>query len=157
MNEINIRSASLDDLPILYEFEQGIVEAERPFDPTIKSGQVNYYDIMAMILSKDTEVVAAIDGNELVGSGYLDIKKSKPFLKHEYFGYIGFMYVKHEYRGKGVGQKIIENLKSWAKSRNLNEIRLDVYDDNHRAVGAYEKAGFKKHLVEMRMEIGTGF
>jgi len=44
-------------------------------------------------------------------------------------------------------------LKNWCKSKNLNEIQLQVYDENNSAIRAYEKAGFKKHMVIMRMEI----
>jgi len=63
------------------------------------------------------------------------------------------MFVKPEHRGKGISQKIIEKLVTWAKSKNFNELRLDAYDDNLSAIKAYEKFGFKKHLVEMRIEI----
>lgn len=63
------------------------------------------------------------------------------------------MYVDPEYFGNGINKKIIDELKIWALSRNINEIRLDVYSDNLAAVKAYEKAGLKKHLINMRMEI----
>ena len=153
MANIDFRSAVLEDLPVLYEFEQGVIHAERPFDPTLKTGHINYYDIKAMIESDDTEVLVALVNDELVASAYVKIKKAKPYLKFDYYAYVGFMFVTPEYRGKGISQKVIDELISWAKSRGLNEIRLDVYDDNLNAVRAYEKRGFKKHLVEMRMEI----
>lgn len=41
-----VRIATLKDLPTLLAFEQGVIEAERPFDPTIKAGNINYYDIL---------------------------------------------------------------------------------------------------------------
>jgi ribosomal protein S18 acetylase RimI-like enzyme len=63
------------------------------------------------------------------------------------------MYVKPQYRRKGISQRVLDELISWAKSRDLDEIRLDVYDDNQNAIRAYEKRGFKKHFIEMRMEI----
>ena len=153
MDKINFRSAALNDLPTLFEFEQGIITAERPFDPTLKTEQINYYDIKAMIESNDTEVVVALINKEIIASGYVQIKKANPYLKFDQFGYIGFMFVKPEYRGKGISQKIIEQLKLWAKSKGINELRLDVYEDNHKAVSAYERFGFKKHLVEMRIGI----
>ena len=63
------------------------------------------------------------------------------------------MFVLPEHRGKGIAKKIIEKLKIWATSKNLTEMRLTVYDDNHQAIKAYEKAGMKKHIIEMRMTI----
>jgi len=36
MNQITIRKATFDDLATLFLFEQGVIEAERPFDSTLK-------------------------------------------------------------------------------------------------------------------------
>lgn len=45
MNLIYIRKAQLSDLATLLEFEQGIITAERPYDPTLKEEKIHYYDI----------------------------------------------------------------------------------------------------------------
>ncbi len=63
------------------------------------------------------------------------------------------MYTAPNYRGMGINQSIIKALLQWAKKKGLSEIRLQVYDENVAAVKAYEKAGFRKNLVEMRMNI----
>lgn len=153
MKDIYIRIATLEDLPTLLEFEQGVILAERPFSPTLRTGHINYYDIQALIRSDNSEVFVALIDKEIVSSGYVRIEKAKPYVQHDFYAYLGFMYVKPTFRGKGVNQKVIEALKRWAKSREVYEIRLDVYEENIPAIKAYEKAGFKKHLVEMRMKI----
>jgi len=33
---ISIRKATTEDLPVLFEFEQGVLRAERPMDGTLK-------------------------------------------------------------------------------------------------------------------------
>ena len=151
--EIIIRSAILEDLPILYDFEQGIIDYERPFDETLKTGKINYYDLEAMIGSKKTEVAVAVVNREIVGSGYVKIKKGKSYLQHDIYGYLGFMFVKPDFRGLGINRQIISHLKDWARSINISELRLDAYDENLSAVKAYEKAGFRKQLVNMRMKL----
>lgn len=151
MGQITIRPATLDDLGTLLTFEQGVVTTERPFDPTLKEGEIHYYDIAAMIKAPHVEVIVAILNNEVVGSGYARIEDSKIYLKHPKHAYLGFMYVKPEHRGKGINQKIIETLKQWAISQGMTELKLDVYNDNLPAIKAYEKAGFSKLLVEMRL------
>ena len=50
------RLATLDDIPTLLEFEQGVINAERPMDPTIKDGDINYYDISEIITSNESDV-----------------------------------------------------------------------------------------------------
>lgn len=153
MNDVKIRSAVLDDLPILYDFEQGIIAVERPWDPTLKEGHINYYDIRAMIESDASEVMVATVNDLIVGSGYVKIKKALPYLKFETYAFVGFMFVRSEYRGQGISHQIITSLAAWAKANNLTELRLGVYDDNSSAIRAYEKSGMKKHFVEMRMTI----
>jgi RimJ/RimL family protein N-acetyltransferase len=153
MNKINIRKARLEDLNILLEFEQGIITAERPFDPTLKEGKINYYDIEKMITASHIEVLIAVIDSEIVGSGYARIETAKPYLNHENYAYLGFMYTDPKHRGKGVNANIIEALKKWCQSQNITELRLDVYNDNPSAIRAYEKVGFKKHLVNMRVEL----
>ena len=42
LDAIAIREANLDDLEILLKFEQGVIEAERPLDPFLKEGAIQY-------------------------------------------------------------------------------------------------------------------
>lgn len=151
MNEILIRKASFQDADILLGFEQGVINAEREFDPTLKKGSINYYDIRNMIVSPKVEIVVAVLNQEIIGSGYARIEDSKPYLQHQSHAYLGFMYVAPDHRGKGVNKKIMEALKEWAISQNMTEMRLDVYQNNNTAIKAYEKFGFTKHMIEMRI------
>lgn len=153
MEQIRIREATLNDLDVLLTFEQGIIAAERPFDPTIKEGEVLYYDIAAMIYEPHISVVVAEADGKVIGSGYARIEDAKPFLKHTQHAYLGFMYVVPEFRGKGVNSLIVGNLAEWARRQGIREMILEVYHQNGPAVRAYEKAGFAGHLLQMRMPI----
>lgn len=151
--KIDIRSTREEEINLLLEFEKGIIEAERPYDNTLKEGEIHYYDLLELIKSDEAEVVVAVVNEELVGSGYAKIKTAKPYQKHTHFAYLGFMFVKPEFRGKGINQMILEALINWAKSKGISEIRLEVYDDNLIAKKAYLKAGFMPNLLEMRIEV----
>ncbi len=151
MNHVTIRKASIEDLPQLRVFEQGVIEAERPFDKTLKKGSIEYYDLEAMIMAEHIELLVAEVKGKLIGSGYARIENAKTYLQHQKHAYLGFMYVLPAYRGQAINQKIIEALKHWAVHRQITEFRLDVYFENLPAIKAYEKAGFGKHMIEMRM------
>ncbi|MGZ3752324.1 MAG: GNAT family N-acetyltransferase [Mucilaginibacter sp.] len=153
MDEIKVRKAHPGDLEILFGFEKGIMVAERPLDPTIQEGDIHYYDLAAMIDAPNVEIVVAELGAEIIGSGYARIETSKIYLKHQKHAYLGFMYVKPAHRGKGVNKKVIDVLQQWALEQNVTEFRLEVYHDNLPAIRAYEKLGFSRLLVEMRMEV----
>ncbi len=150
---MKIRKAETADLATLLAFEQEIITAERPFDPTLKESYFHYYDIQALIQAENAEVLVAEINGELAGSGYAQIREAIDYVKYTQFAYLGFMYVKPDYRGKGVIQAILEGLKKWALHRNILEIRLEVYDENLTAKKAYHKAGFAPALLEMRLEL----
>jgi len=151
---ITIRPAANTDLPKLAEFLQTLVDAERPFDPTLKEGEIFYYDIQELISDKATEIMVVESNNEIIGSGYAQIRSAKPYEKHEVFGYLGFMFVSPEFRGQGISGLLLTALKKWILDQGITEVRLQVYDENEAAVRAYEKAGFKKIVTTMRCDIG---
>jgi ribosomal protein S18 acetylase RimI-like enzyme len=150
---VTTRTATTSDLPTLLAFEQGVIAAERPFDPTIADDPVRYYDFDRLLRSASAEVVVAELDGEIVGSGYVRIDDAEPFLRHRHHGYLGFMYVRPEHRGRGINRVVIEALERWAKRRGLTELRLEVYLHNRDAVRAYERAGFTEHMLQMRKPI----
>lgn len=151
--KVSVRSATRHDLRTLLDFEQGIVAAERPYDHTLKADPINYYDIGALIESDDAEVaVLEVDG-DIVGSGYAQKRRSIDYAVHEYHAFLGFMYVRPDHRGKGLNKVLLDHLLSWAKTNDLPEVHLTVYHDNQAAVRAYEKAGFSRFLMEMRLNV----
>jgi GNAT superfamily N-acetyltransferase len=151
MSDFIVRTATLGDLSVLLEFEQGIIKAERPMDPTLADDPITYYDISEMIVSENSEVVVVEYNSKVIASGYAKIKKARNYLDHEFYSYLGFMFTAPDFRGKGVNKLIVDKLHSWSISKGLKEIRLTVYDENPAAIKAYEKVGFKKHLIEMRL------
>ena len=148
-----VRSARQDDLPVLLAFEQGIIAAERPYDHTLKPDPISYYDIVELIASDDAEVAVIERDGQVVASGFAMRKVSKAYVQDEYHAYLGFMYVSQDYRGRGLNKRLLEHLSDWAKANDLREIRLTVYSDNAPAIRAYEKAGFRSHILEMRLNL----
>ena len=141
------------DMPVLLQFEQGVIRAERPFDSTLDNDPINYYDLHQLITAPHIQLLVAQAGDELIGSGYARIETAKPYLRHRQYAYLGFMFVVEAWRGKGVNKLILDALKEWALSRNITELRLEVYSENEPALRAYEKAGFSRLMIEMRIAI----
>jgi GNAT superfamily N-acetyltransferase len=119
MEHITYRTATLDDLSTLLDFEYGIITFERAFDSNLKPDPTHYYDLKAMILSNDVEVLVAYKDSELIGSGYAKIANAKPYHINSEYAYLGFMYVSPEYRGKGIIQNIINRLLQWTKKNEV--------------------------------------
>ncbi|MEQ1763401.1 MAG: GNAT family N-acetyltransferase [Pyrinomonadaceae bacterium] len=154
MENIKIREAELKDLDTLLEFEQGVIEAERPFDAGLKPDPINYYDIEQLVASPDVRfAVAEVDGKP-VGCGYARIEEAKPYLQYDRQSYLGLMYVLPDFRRRGINNLILDDLYRWALSKGVTDICLEVYPDNTSAVRAYEKAGFSPYLLQMQATIG---
>ena len=151
MINIIIRAAVQADLPILKEFEQGIIATERPFNDSLKSEYICYYDIGALIDGENSRVLVAEDDGVIVGSGYARIRESKAHLTHDFHVYLGFMYVAPTHRGQGINQLVIQALISWGKNQGMQDFYLEAYADNNSAIKAYEKLGFTTSLIEMKL------
>lgn len=149
------REAKMTDIPRLLEMEQGVVEAERPFNPEIKPGNPTYYDLEALIDSDLAYVLVVEDEGRIIGSGYAKIQVSKEIFTHEQNGYLGFMYVEPEYRGKGINQQVVKKLNQWCVDKGQTHVYLEVYAENQAAIRAYEKAGFEPCLIEMKYRLPT--
>lgn len=148
-----VREANENDLPILLQFEQGVIAAERPFDPTLKPDPVHYYDLIEMLSAPHIHLVVAELDNKVVASGYARIETARHFVKHHEHAYLGFMYTLPEYRGRGINMKILDELRRWSLSHGISEMQLEVYNDNSPAIKAYEKAGFVRHMITMRRSV----
>lgn len=150
---ITIRRATTSDLPVLFEFEQGVIARERPFDPTLKEGHINYYELEKMLQQDHVMIaVAEVDGL-VVGSGYARIETAKPYNEYEQYAYLGFMFVREEFRGQGINALVLEALEHWCLSKGIHEMRLEVYVENENALRAYEKQGFGKLMYVMRKSV----
>ena len=152
--DISIRRATSADLPKLAEFLQFLVAAERPFDPTLKEGEIFYYNIEEFISDEKSEILVIDYKHQIIGCGYAQVRSAKPYQKFESFGYLGFMFVNPEFRGNGLNNLLLDDLKKWVLSKGITEIRLEVYTENEPAIRAYEKAGFKQISTTMRCDIG---
>jgi GNAT superfamily N-acetyltransferase len=149
--DITIRQAVHADIPELLKMEQGVITSERPFDPTIAPDPVHYYDLEALLANERAVVLVACDGQTIVSSGYAMEKRARHYLDHEAYAYLGFMYTLPHYRGQGINGLLIRALQKWSLDHGLEEMRLTVYNDNLPALRSYEKVGFSRHIIEMRL------
>lgn len=64
--------------------------------------------------------------------------------------YIAGIFVKRNYRGHGIGSKLIDFLK-----QKHNRLRLSVYKENQAAFNFYERRGFKLIKTDIDQETGA--
>lgn len=60
----------------------------------------------------------------------------------------------NEYRGKGLGRRLVEHVLAWAKTDGMTRITLLADRDNKAALGFYRKLGFEhSHMVVLRRRL----
>ena len=65
-----IREALQCELPELREFEQKVVEAERPFNSAIKSEGATYYDLDNLLKDDLSQLLVIEDKSQIIATGY---------------------------------------------------------------------------------------
>jgi ribosomal protein S18 acetylase RimI-like enzyme len=153
MEHLRIRKALPGDLVLLRQFEQDLIAAERPFTNLFKPDPIYYYHLEEMLSDPDIDLLLAEIDGEPVASGYARIEQAKHYYRPERQAYLGMMYVVPAYRGKGINSLMMDELKRLLRQRGVTELCLEVFSENQSAIKAYEKAGFKNYIFQMRMTL----
>lgn len=151
--EVTFREALPSDKETLLLLEQQVVEAERPYNADIRGEGAYYYNIDELIASEQACLLVGLVGDQIVATGYAQLRESKGSLVHDKHSYLGFMLVLEEFRGLGINKLIMDLLLTWSRDQGASHVYLDVYDENESAVKAYKKVGFEKSLVEMKLKL----
>lgn len=93
------------------------------------------------IISANNPTYYALDTNDRV-VGWCDIvPHGDPHTKHRATLGMGIL---EEFRGRGIGSKLMASALEHAKTCGLEKIELSVYTTNERAIALYKKHGFEQ-------------
>ncbi len=100
-------------------------------------------------------IFVAVDSNGVVGtiSVFLEEKINRGTRSNGRLfsvAHIEEMVVAAECRGKGLGKQLVDHAVKFSKQAGAYKIILDCSEEN---VGFYEKCGFFKHEISMRMNL----
>ncbi|WNF23779.1 GNAT family N-acetyltransferase [Mesobacillus jeotgali] len=86
-------------------------------------------------------------------AGWVLIDRSLDWFTHKEIGWINDVYVKQEYRQNGIAKSLIEQSLVEFKHLGYDDVRLNVFSFNEKAIHLYEKLGFKDVSKLMRIEL----
>ena len=115
-------------------------------------------DYFARRLNKELVAFVARDEGRLLATAYLLIveKPANPALPNGLEGEVLSVFTEKEYRGQGIGTRLLRNLVDYAKARQLCRIDLKATEEGY---GLYKKLGFadKDHKYkDMRLKLSQG-
>jgi ribosomal protein S18 acetylase RimI-like enzyme len=86
-------------------------------------------DSVAFFVIRDGGAPAGCGGIKLFGTAYGEIKR---------------MYVRPQFRGRGLARLLLDHLADHARSRGVRILRLETGIHQHAAIRLYERAGFRR-------------
>lgn len=154
--KLSVKMASLDELETLMEWRMRVLaevfsDSKQPDWEEIRKNNEAYYK---EALSDSTHTACFVineESGEIIGCGGICYQREMPSPDNltGTNGYLMNIYTLPEYRGHGVGRKIIEFLISDAKERGTEKIYLES------SVGAkqlYRENGFSDMKDYMKLE-----
>jgi GNAT superfamily N-acetyltransferase len=144
-----IRRAALGDVDLFLELWLALHGADpQPERAAVRVSSLHRY--FAEHLSKDVHVWVAEEDDQLVACCGL-VLQTRPPTTHNLSGlesHILNMYTRPEYRGRGIGTRLVNEALAAARELGAGRVRLDA-SDMGRPV--YEKAGFVPNGAAMQI------
>jgi GNAT superfamily N-acetyltransferase len=92
----------------------------------------NNHDVCGLVYEQESKII-----------GIVHYRKMPSPLRGEYIGFLDDLFVEPNHRKKGVGEKIIREIKEISKRNNWNLVRWITLDDNIKAKSLYKKLSKK--------------
>jgi RimJ/RimL family protein N-acetyltransferase len=143
--DVDIREADLDDAVSLRNYASELFGEhlpglyERPV-PTL-ADEVQFVESYRKPVN--SVLLVAEDGGRVVGLlGLL----GRELPQEAHVGSVGIS-VRRDYRGRGVGTRLIETLFEWARQHGIRRIEIEAFANNPGAIRLYEAMGFVREGV----------
>ncbi|MBU6297412.1 MAG: GNAT family N-acetyltransferase [Alphaproteobacteria bacterium] len=161
MTGYRIREARLPaDRGSILAFVVGLQRYERAFEANrrldTRFAEEHYANLIPQLLAHRGKVFIA-ENQEAHAVGWAAVceKEGEIYVRPEerHFGFIAELFVVEAARGLGVGRLLIAACEDWARKLGLATVRIGVLAGNSRAIGAYERAGYKPYSLEVRKNL----
>ena len=145
---ISVRKATDKDIPVILDllYKLGRPKAKNDFETEIFEKQIKQY-----ISNSDKQILVAELDSKIVGMVSLMFVSRLNRDKLEL--YIPELIVSEENRGKGFGNKLIEECIKIAKEKKCHRIKLESGNQRIDAHQFYKKLGFIQHALSFSLDI----
>lgn len=91
-------------------------------------------------------VLVAETESKLIGFLRAEIVDRPPVFKVNKIGDIGDLFVKKEWRRKGIGSRLVKEAEVWFEKREINLLKVSVYVKNKSAQKFWDSKEFKDQI-----------
>jgi ribosomal protein S18 acetylase RimI-like enzyme len=144
--DITIRKAASTDIDQLTRLLDELFTIEADFDCDEEKQRAGLH--LLINSGKDCVMIAA-DDNHIVGM--VTVQTLISTAEGGTVGQLEDMIVRHDYRGKGIGQLLLIEIERWASDNGLSRLQLLADRDNHPALDFYRRSSWSEtQLVGLR-------
>ena len=160
-DKIKIERATMDDISAIQDLNKLLFSYE------IEEGFDNNLDLNWSLSEEGRREIEERIGFEEISCGFIAKYNNQPvgyligiILEEETgrseskYAELEHMFVDKNYRSKGIGEQLVEEFKTWTKSKGLKKMKANVSFGNERAINFYKKMGLAPSDVTMVMDIG---
>ena len=152
--DVTIREAKETDLQLVrkYTVETGwttvLSESERKqLDKEKWTKQI--LEVFEKFSKRETDRIFVAEDESHAFLGYLWIGEGSNMMTGLKHGYVYDVFVKEEYRGRGIGRILLEKAESYCREKRYSRILLMVSVGNQAAISLYDNMGFKAEQTYM--------
>jgi len=152
--DVIIREAKETDLQLVrkYTVETGwttvLSESERKqLDKEKWTKQI--LEVFEKFSKRETDRIFVAEDESHAFLGYLWIGEGSNMMTGLKHGYVYDVFVKEEYRGRGIGRILLEKAESYCREKRYSRILLMVSVGNQAAISLYDNMGFKAEQTYM--------
>lgn len=158
-NEISFLRATEANIKDILHLLDELLAVHTSLDDTIRLREdyIERYkkSILIELADKGTNYfILAYDEGLPVGFGVGKKVMSPQMFRDGLVGYLPYIYVKSEYRNKGLGKRIVHIIEKWFADNNIKTMEVNVLESNSKAADFYIKDGYKVISKRLRKQIG---
>lgn len=152
---MKIRKAKPEEVGQIADLQQDLMLHEKKIDSTFydisKAARKRFIEFAKKkIENRNSRLLVAIADGKIVGYIMGWVKERPPVFKLKKVGYISDCFVAEKFRGKGIGDKLVQRMLAWFKIKKLNYAELVVTSRNKLGLTVWENLGFEEYRKIMR-------
>ena len=154
---MKIRFANIMDIEKILYLEEQLFQIHVKARPDWISKKSNNYESIKNIIEGNSGKIFVAEDNKygIIGHCIIFINdKRNNKIYHDMINVeIDVLCVDENFRRKGIGKKLVEEVKIYAKSIDANFIEVFVWDFNQNAKIFYENLGMKTRISKMELKV----
>src|SRR3989344_7750335 len=153
-----IRKAKIKDLREIDEvYKEGILDEEKNQFPKKNKKEIlndlnnskkyRLKEFRKAISSSKEKILVCEDNKKIIGFGDAVLSNNKRGAE------IALVYLRGEYRKKGLGSEIVKNLLKWLKHNKENKVGVTMDITNKASINLHKKFGFMETAIIMQKKL----